>query len=927
MQQFTNAIIPNSPILSEQMSESNNQFEENYSCAIGFPHRDGDVVLRDGSTVRIRAMQPSDDKLLLALFESLSEESRWLRFLSLAKGTALAAEARRETNLDRTVGLLAFSGPDERVVGHAFYAGIDEYRAEVAFAIADDFQRRGLGTLLLGQLADIAAGNGIETFEAEVAAANHPMLNVFRESGFPIQMNATAGQLHVSFPTSFTKEAFERFERRESTAAVNALKLFFNPRSVAVIGASRRRGSIGGEIFHNLISYGFEGPVYPVNPTAAVIQSVPAYKSVEDIPGPVDLGVIVVPARQVLATAESCGRKGVKALVVISAGFSETGTRGQEDQVQLVQICRAAGMRLIGPNCMGIINTDPAVHLDATFAPGLPPAGRVGFSSQSGALGLAIIQYANSLGLGISTFVSVGNKADISGNDLLRYWETDPNTDVILLYLESFGNPKKFSQIARRVGRKKPIVVVKSGRSAAGARATSSHTGALIAASDVTVNALFRQAGVIRTDTLEELFDVASLLVNQPLPKGNRVGIITNAGGPGILCADACEARGLEVPVLNEATQKALREFLPAGAGVGNPIDMIASAPAEHYRRTLELVAADDNVDSLIVIFTPPLVTRAEDVGRDIVAAVKSGNITKPILSVFLSTDAAPEILREVNIPSYRFPETAAIALSRAARYGRWRARHESTPAVFKDIRRDDAAALIAAALARGSGWLTAGETAALLSYYGLPLIEQRIVDTPEAAGRVAESFDSRVALKAVAPGLLHKTDAGAVRLNLEPAAVRHTAEEMVDQLSAQGHAPTGFVVQKMAESGVEMLVGVVHDPQFGPVVACGAGGVQVELLRDVSVRLTPLAREDAAEMVRSLKTFPLLDGFRGSAKRDVAALEEGLLRLSAIVEDLPQIAELDCNPFVVYEEGAMILDARVRVEAVEPKPLLGVRR
>jgi acetyl coenzyme A synthetase (ADP forming)-like protein len=927
MQQFTNAIIPNSPILSEQMSESNNQSGENYSCAIGFPHRDGDVVLRDGSTVRIRAMQPSDDKLLLALFESLSEESRWLRFLSLAKGTALAAEARRETNLDRTVGLLAFSGSDERVVGHAFYAGIDESRAEVAFAIADDFQRRGLGTLLLGQLADIAAGDGIETFEAEVAAANQTMLNVFRESGFPIQINATAGQLHVSFPTSFTREAFERFERRESTAAVNALKLFFNPRSVAVIGASRRRGSIGGEIFHNLISYGFEGPVYPVNPTAAVIQSVPAYKSVEDIPGPVDLGVIVVPANQVLATAESCGRKGVKALVVISAGFSETGTRGQEDQAHLVQICRASGMRLIGPNCMGIINTDPAVHLDATFAPGLPPAGRVGFSSQSGALGLAIIQYANSLGLGISTFVSVGNKADISGNDLLRYWETDPNTDVILLYLESFGNPKKFSQIARRVGRRKPIVVVKSGRSAAGARATSSHTGALIAASDVTVNALFRQAGVIRTDTLEELFDVASLLVNQPLPRGNRVGIITNAGGPGILCADACEARGLEVPVLNEATQKALREFLPAGAGVGNPIDMIASAPAEHYRRSLELVAADDNVDSLIVIFTPPLVTRAEDVGREIVTAIKTGNIIKPVLSVFLSTDAAPEILREVNIPSYRFPETAAIALSRAARYGRWRARHESTPAIFKDIRRDDAASLIAAALERGSGWLTAGETAALLSYYGLPLIEQRIVDTPEAAGRVAESFDSRVALKAVAPGLLHKTDAGAVRLNLEPAAVRHAAEEMRDQLSAQGHALTGFVVQKMAESGVEMLVGVVHDPQFGPVVACGAGGVQVELLRDVSVRLTPLAREDAAEMVRSLKTFPLLNGFRGSAKRDVAALEEGLLRLSAIVEDLPQIAELDCNPFVVYEEGAMILDARVRVEAVEPKPLLGVRR
>ena len=927
MQQITNNIIHKSPILSQPMSE-NNRANENYSCAFGFPHQPGDVVLRDGSTVRIRAMQPSDDKALLALFESLSEESRWLRFLSSAKGAALAAEAKREVNLDRTVGLLAFSGSDERVVGHAFYAGIDEYRAEVAFTIADDFQRRGLGTLLLCQLAELAAANGIESFEAEVAAANHAMLNVFRESGFPIEIGATAGQLHVSFPTSFTKEAVERFERRESTAAVNALKLFFNPRSVAVIGASRRRGSIGGEIFHNLIGYGFEGPVYPVNPTAAVIQSVPAYKSVEDIPGPVDLAVIVVPAELVLAAAESCGRKGVKALVVISAGFSETGTHGQEDQAQLVQICRASGMRLIGPNCMGIINTDPAVHLDATFAPGVPPAGRVGFSSQSGALGLAIIQHANSLGLGISTFVSVGNKADISGNDLLRYWETDPNTEVILLYLESFGNPKKFSQIARRVGRKKPIVVVKSGRSAAGARATSSHTGALLAASDVTVNALFRQAGVIRTDTLEELFDVASLLVNQPLPKGNRVGIITNAGGPGILCADACEARGLEVPVVNNMTQTALREFLPAGAGVANPIDMIASAPADHYRRTIELVAADENVDSLIVIFTPPLVTRAEDVGREIVAAIKTANLTKPLLSVFLSADGAPEILHEANIPSYRFPETAAIALARAARYGRWREQRENTPASFNDIRHADAASLIAAALERGNGWLTAGETAALLSYYGLPLIEQRIVDTAEAAGRVAEQFDSPVALKAIAPGLQHKTDAGAVRLHLDgPSAVRNAAAEMRDQLTTQGHAPTGFVVQRMAEPGVEMLVGVVHDPQFGPVVACGAGGVQVELLRDVSVRLTPLAKEDAAEMVRRLRTFPLLNGFRGTAKRDVAALEEGLLRVSAMVEDFPQIAELDCNPYVVYEEGAVILDARVRVEAVDPKPLLGVRR
>jgi acetyl coenzyme A synthetase (ADP forming)-like protein len=892
-------------------------------------HRDGDVVLRDGSTVRVRVMRAADEPGLLTLLQSLSEESRWLRFYSSASGSALATEARREATLDQTFALLALSGAEERVVGHAFYVVVDEHRAEVAFTIANDFQGRGLGTMLLGQLAEVAATNDIQMFEAEVVAANHKMLHVFRASGFPIEVDATAGQLHVTFPTSFSEDAIKRFEQRETSAAVNALKLFFNPRAVAVIGASRQRGTIGAEIFHNLLSYGFNGPVYPVNPTSAVVQSVPAYASVEAIAGPVDLAVIVVPAARVIEVAAACGRKGVKALVVISAGFSETGKEGQESQAELLRVCRASGMRLIGPNCMGIANTHPEVLLDATFAPGVPPQGRVGFSSQSGALGLAIIEYANSLGLGISTFVSVGNKADISGNDLLRYWESDDGTDVILLYLESFGNPKKFSEIARRVGRKKPIVVVKSGRSAAGARATSSHTGALLAASDVTVDALFRQAGVIRTDTLAELFDVASLLVNQPLPRGHRVGIITNAGGPAILCADACEARGLEVPVLSEESQKELRTFLLPSASASNPVDMIASASAEDYRKAIEIVAADQNVDALIVIFTPPLVTRAEDVAREIVAAVKTFDGSKPVMAVFLSAQGTPEELRspDFNIPSYAFPETAAIALARAARYREWRERPETTVPQFEDIRRDEAAAVVAAALGRGGGWLTPEETAELCSCYGLPLVEQRIASDVEEAAVAAAELGGEVALKAIAPGVIHKTEAGAVRLHLRGVEqVRMAAGEMSERLKAQGQSPTGFVVQQMAQSGVEMLVGVVHDPQFGPVVACGAGGVQVELLRDVSIRLTPLSQEDALEMIRSLKTYPLLRGFRGAPLCDVAALEDGLLRLSAMVEDLPQIAELDLNPFVVHQQGATILDSRIRVAAVEPRPLLGVR-
>jgi acetyl coenzyme A synthetase (ADP forming)-like protein len=907
-------------------------------------HLEGDVVLRDGSTVRVRQIRPDDEQRLLEFYRGLSKESRWLRFFSPISDAVLESQAHRDvTAQSGTFGLVASTGPGERLVGHALFAtlpaepGRVSDHAEVAFAIADDFQGRGLATILLGQLAEVASRNGITTFEAETLAANHRMLGVFRHSGFHVKVSVETGQLHVTFPTSLTAEAIDKFEQREWTAAVNALRLFLHPRSVAVIGASRSAGTIGGEIFRNLISYGFQGPVYPVNPSAEVVQSVMAYPSIEAISGPVDLAVIVVPASLVVKAAEECGRKGVRALVVISAEFAEVGEEGRERQAELVRVCRETGMRLIGPNCMGIINTDPDVRLDATFAPILPTAGRVGFSSQSGALGLAVIDYASSLGLGISSFVSVGNKADISGNDLLRYWDSDSGTDVILLYLESFGRPRKFSQIARKVGRNKPIVVVKSGRSAAGARATSSHTGALLAASDVTVDALFRQAGVIRTDTLEELFDVASLLANQPLPGGPRVGIITNAGGPAILCADACESRGLEVPVLEESTRNRLREILAPGATPTNPVDMIASATAEQYRETMRLVAADPNIDSLIVIFTPPLVTRAEAVGEAIIEVARESNRSKPLLAVFMTSQGAPEVIKssEIRIPSYAFPETAAIALARAAQYRGWRERPIVEPPQFQDIRRDEAAAIVANALAQGIGWLGMNETRDLLSCYALPLAEQRLVSTPEEAGLAAEELQGPVALKAIAPGLLHKTEAGAVRLNLQDRdQVAAAARELSGKLTAIKAAanaplaasPLQFLVQRMVTGGVEMLVGVVHDRHFGPIVACGAGGVMVELLRDVSVQLTPLNRQDADDMIRSLKTFPLLTGFRGSPPCDVEALIDGLLRVSAMVEDLPQIAELDCNPFLVLEQGAAIVDARVRIEAVEPRSPIGTR-
>lgn len=893
-------------------------------------HREADVVLRDGSTVHVRPVRPEDEGAILAFYQGLSAEARKLRFFGEA--TDLEQAARDDTRVDyvNDCTLVAEAGPEHRIVGVATYRRLDGDRAEVALAVADAYQGRGLGTILIGHLAEIAESHGIRVFVAWVLPENYRMIQVFRDLGVPVEIRAGIEEIRVTFPTSLTSEAIERFERREQIAAAHALEAVLRPRAVAVIGASRQRGTVGGELFHNLLEYGFNGPVFPVNRNARVVQAVLAYPSIESVPEPVDLAVIAVPAPEVPKVAEECGRKGVRALVVISSGFAEIGPEGRARQDELLRICRAYGMRLVGPNCIGVINTDPEVRLNATFGPLPPAAGRVGFASQSGALGLAIIDYARSLGLGLSSFVSMGNKADISGNDLLNYWETDPRTDVILLYLESFGNPRKFARIARRVARKKPIVAVKSGRTSAGVRAASSHTGALLAASDVTVDALFRQTGVIRTETLEDLFDVATLLANQPLPKGRRVAVVTNAGGPGILAVDSCVAHGLEVPELLETTQEQLRALVPPHASVINPVDLTAPATAEVYRRAIPLVANDASVDALIVIYLPPLRVPSEDVARAIVEAAREVNaLGKPMAAVFLSSHGVPEALQdsEVRIPSYAFPEAAAIALARAAQYAEWRERPLTLAPDFPDIRRDEAASVIASVLGRGGGWLDPAETARILSCFGLRLVEQELVATPEEARQAAARLGGLLVLKAVAPGLTHKTERGAVRLGLEsPAAVEAAAREMQERLSREGFTALRFLVQRQVVGGVELLVGVTHDRHFGPVVVCGLGGVLVELLRDISVRLTPLAVEDAREMVRELKGFPLLTGYRGSPPVDIAAVEELLLRVSALAEELPDVAELDLNPVIARADGVVVVDARIRIEQAEPPLPLGAR-
>ncbi len=892
-------------------------------------HRESTVVLRDGSTLAVRPVRVEDAVALGRFYADLSLESRVFRFFAAVINADSSIQRMVHVDYTSSYGLVALAGAKAHIVGHAMYVKTEPRQAELALAVADAYQGRGLGTILLGQLAEAAASAGLDVLEAVVRPENHNMLQMLRESGFPVHARSEPGEVHAELPTTIGPEGIRQFEDRERLAAVAAVTHLLAPKSVAVIGASRQAGSIGAAVVHNLVANGYHGLLYPVNPGAAEIQGVPAFPSVLAIPGDVEMAVVTVPAAVVSKVARECAEKGVRGLVVISAGFGEAGPQGVAMQRELVEICRQGGMRLVGPNCMGVINTAPDVSLDATFAPDRPIPGRIGFLSQSGGLGLAVMARAQALGSGLSSFVSVGNKADLSGNDFMQYWESDRQTDVIMLYLESFGNPRKFARVARRVSRSKPILAVKGGRTQAGNRATSSHTGALLSASDVTVDALFQQAGVIRTDTLAELFDVALLVGSQPLPSGNRVAILTNAGGPAILCADACEANGLVVPPLPENVRQTLAASMPAAGSTANPIDMLASASGEDYERAISVLAACEEIDAIIVIFTPPLITKATEVVRAIHRAAHALPRAIPVLSVFMSKQAAPRVIEAggVRIPHFPFPEEAARALSLVARYGAWRARPEEPAVQIGGIDPDRAAAVIATSLAAEGGWMSPAAVVELLTCYGIPMVETREARTPNEAGRQAQLLDAEVALKGIATGVLHKSDAGAVRLHLKgPKQVEQAARQMSDDLEKAGHKVSAFQVQPMVPEGVEMLVGVVQDQHFGPVLACGAGGTATELLKDVSVRITPITKGEADRMVRSLKTFPVLDGYRGAPHADVGALEDVLLRVSALVEAHSEIAEMDLNPLTVHAAGAVVVDARIRLEPGVPRAPIGSR-
>jgi len=695
------------------------------------------------------------------------------------------------------------------------------------------------------------------------------------------------------------------------------LDRLFRPRSIAIVGASRRPGTIGYQILHNLIIHGYRGVVYPVNPKATSVHSVPAFPSMEAIPGEVDLAIVVVPKEHVLDVVDDCGAKSVRGLVVISAGFKEVGGEGVERERKLMERVERYGMRLVGPNCMGLLNTGPDLSMNATFAPNMPPPGGSSFMSQSGALGVTILDYASEYGIGINHFVSVGNKPDVSGNDLLEYWEDDDATRVILMYLENFGNPRRFTRVARRVTRKKPIVVVKSGRTAAGARAASSHTGAL-AAADVATDALLAQCGVLRADSVEDLFDLAMALEQQPIPRGNRVAIVTNAGGPGIIIADACESLGLDVVELSDETQARLRETFPEEASVRNPVDMIASATSGSYRIALDAVLDDEAVDAAIAAFVPPLGIRQVDVASAIVSVRESRRDTdrdKPILAVLMGREGLPEgkaELHEAGIPGYTFPESAARALAGMSRYRSWLERPVQEPERFEV----DALAvreILDRAGDDGRDRLLETEALAVFRAYGIPVVDHRTVQDEDEAVEAAEAVGFPVVLKGIAADVVHKSELGLVKIDLRTEGeVRAGFRTIAAALDDAGADARGVLVEGFHEEGKETIVGMTTHAGFGPVLMFGLGGIYVEALRDVAFRLQPVSDIDARDMLASIRAKPLLEGVRGEPAVDRDLLVEVIQRVSQLVGDHERIHELDINPFLARPSGGVALDARV---------------
>jgi acetyl coenzyme A synthetase (ADP forming)-like protein len=710
---------------------------------------------------------------------------------------------------------------------------------------------------------------------------------------------------------------------------VESLKPFFYPRYVAVVGASREQTAIGHRILESVRGGSYTGSIIPVNPQAGEIAGLRTFPSLLAVPGPVDLAIIAVPSHLVLSVIDDCAAKQVPAVVLIAAGFAETGGSGTYLEQQLGAKVRQHGMRLIGPNCFGLMNLDPAVRLNATYTPIVPPAGRVALASESGGLGLAVVMAAQRLNLGISSFVSVGNHMDVTVNDLLEYWERDPNTDVVLLYVETIVDPRRFKQIAERAGRKKPIIILKAGRTTAGQSAAGSHTAAL-ATNETAVEALFAQCGVIRAKTLDELLALATGLSNQRLPAGRRIGILTNSGGPGVLCADSCAAEGLRLPELPESTRSTLASFLPPTAALRNPVDVIGFATEDQHARAVETMVKLDELDALIIVHVSVRAKDNDAVASGIVRGIRLARQVGNKKPVYICWMAEGDLDRTFtvdgeSIPTYRHPEVPARIISQAVAYETWTQQTGGRIPNYGDADLSAAKAICAKALShRGSGWLTTEDAHALLAAMKIPLVQGGIATDAEEAVKLAQKIGYPVAVKLASHQVLHKTEMGAVRLNLADEHAVRAAFNLIQARLVQANklgAMEGVLVQPMLSGGVEVMVGMTRDPLFGPLIAFGLGGIHVEVVADLQFRLAPLTDRDATEMVRAIKGYQLLQGYRGQPAMDLTAIEEVLLRISQLVEAIPAISEIDLNPIFALPEGrgCRIVDARIRIEPSRP--------
>ena len=872
---------------------------------------DAYALLTDGTMTEIRSAAPDDAPAVTAFHEAMSAGSAYQRFFTLRRPDA-EREAQRVCRAQGPghAALLAVCGA--KIIGVATYEPTGaEGTAEASVAVADDVQGRGVATLLLEHLVSAARGEGIRVFTAPVLTTNTQILKVVADAGLHIRRKQANDVIEVTADLPgddadpWREPYLEAVGRRESQADIASLRHLFRPASVAVVGASRQADTAGRVILRNIVTGGFAGPVYAVNPHAASLEGVPCFSSVSGLPEEPDLAVVAVPPPAVPAVAADCGQLGVRALVVITAGLDDVLG------AQLLAACRRYGMRLVGPNCFGI--AVPHIGLNATFAVRHPAPGTIGLVMQSGGLGFAVADRLARLGLGISSFVSVGNKYDVSATDMLMWWEHDGLTRLAVLYIESFGNPRKFAATARRVARVMPVLTVHAGVSAAGQRAAASHTAAA-ATPLASRQALFAQAGIITADSLGELVEATALLAAQPVPAGRRVAIVSNVGGAGVLAADACAGLGLGVHAPGPAAMSRLRAIVLPGGSAAGPVDTTATVSREDFRQCLQLLGADEGVNAVLALILPTGAT------GDLEAAIAEADLAVPLAAVMLGQAESVRLLPRAGgsgrpVPCYACPEAAARALARAAGYGEWLARPHGDVPVLEDLRPDEARQLIQAflRLVPGGGWLSPDDAAGLLGCYGIQAAALQPVASEEAAAGAAAAFGGPAVLKADVPGLLHKTDAGAVILDLRTVDdVRLAWRQLARRFRSRPHR---ILIQPMIGGGTEVIAGVTADPVFGPLVVFGLGGVATDILGDHAARLAPLTSADADELITSIRSAPLLHGYRGAPAASHAALRDLLLRLSRLADDQSEVTELDLNPVIARPDSAVAVDARIRVQ------------